>query len=99
MTPLFAKKRKHTFTNFFQVNRPDDISPTINWVAHKTIVRGKLIQLASRVKWQKESKIIEQENKLAQLLLEQKRDPHQNLRTVGIQLQFSLTTKAEKTHE
>lgn len=69
------------------------------WAAHKATIRGKLIQLATRVKWER-THTIQQEEELLRLTQEQKSNQHLDLRyqinVARTTLNLSLTTKAEK---
>lgn len=52
--PVHCIMLEKELCEYFLLNDKDDISPSSLWGAHKAVMRGKIIQLASRVKheWQ-----------------------------------------------
>ena len=94
--PAFEKEIERAIKQFFEENSSSVSSPVTLWAAHKATMRGTLIQLASKVKRERERTIRQQEEELRRVMREQKSNPHLDFRTqiddVRTALNLSLTT-------
>lgn len=90
------KKTKEYFLN----NDIDDISPESLWAAHKTVVRGKLIQISTKHKREQRAEIDKFEKSFLLLRKLHKRNPSKislcQLDEARLALNLALTTEAEK---
>lgn len=98
--PITFKEIETSQKQYFQEYSSSTTSPNITWAAHKVTIWGKLIQIASSVKWSLEQTIGQQDKELQQVLREQHLNQHLDHRpqidAARTALYLSLTTKARK---
>ena len=99
--PVLEKEVERAIQLYFQENSSPGVSPGTLWAAHKVTIRGVLLQLASRVKRERDQAIRHQEDELDRLMRDQTANPHIDFRNqideARTALNLSLTTKAEKS--
>lgn len=85
---------------YFRFNDTPDISPSSLWGAHKAVVRGNLIQLASLLKREKQKDIVNLEKNFQSISKTHKNNPSPTslalLDAARISLNTALTSSAEK---
>lgn len=98
--PISVKEIEGTIENYFQINNTLDVTPSCLWVAHKAVIRGKLIQIASQIHRARRTEIAKLEQKFFTLSRKHKANPKsvptEILDSARTALNLALTTKAEK---
>lgn len=91
---------KRDLKEYFRLNDTPDISPSSLWGAHKTVVRGNLILLASRLKHEKQMDIVNLEKNFQSLSKTHKNNPSPTSLTLldaaKIALNTALTCSVKK---
>lgn len=86
---------------YFLFNDIDNISPTTLWAVHKTSIRGKLIQMASRLRRVRKLDVDRLEREFSALSKQHNRTPTSGsaakLQTARTALNLALTAIAEKS--
>ncbi len=94
-----VKEIKQNLKEYFQINDNGEVSPSILWEGGKTVIRGKIIEISSRLKRARLKKQRELENKIKELEREHKRTSDKSifceLKTTRDRLDELLTFKAE----
>lgn len=67
------KELKHNLKEYFQINGNDEVSPSILWEGGKAVMRGKIIEITSRLKKARLEQQAKLESKIKELELEHKR--------------------------
>ncbi|XP_077341249.1 uncharacterized protein LOC143986718 [Lithobates pipiens] len=87
--------------DYFKRNTPKDTSMETVWAAHKTVIRGEFIKLATHLKRERTSAITRLELEYANLRAEHKKKPLKEnipqLDKIKLELNLALTTRAEKS--
>lgn len=85
---------------FFHLNDIGDISPSVLWGAHKAVLRGKMIQLASQLKKERKADILQMEREFHSLSKSHKANPSSTtltkLEASRVALNLALTSNADK---
>lgn len=58
---------------YFIINDQTDISPEMLWAAHKVTIRGTLIQIATRIKKERQLDVLKLENTFSDLKAKHKK--------------------------
>lgn len=85
---------------YISINDTVDISPCSLWSAHKAVIRGKIIQLSSRLKCKRQSEVLKLEKEFKEFSSSHKQNPTPttltNLESTRLALNLALTSSAEK---
>lgn len=99
-TSAFKDYVRQEFVTYLQFNDRDDTSPVILWEAAKAVLRGKIIQFASRLKRERISKQKDLEEQIKDLERQHKistsTDILNKLKQVKQELENLLTEKVER---
>lgn len=98
--PIRTKDIETNIRNYFLINDTADTSPSCLWAAHKAVIRGHLIQLASQINKENKTDIEKLDREYTALIKQHKADrnsvPITQLDAARTALNLALTTKAEK---
>lgn len=98
--PVHTTMIERDLKEYFRLNDTPDISPSSLWGAHKTVIRGNLIQLVSRLKREKQLDIANLEKNFQSLNKAHKKNPSPTclglLDAAKSALNSALTSSAEK---
>lgn len=93
------KELKQHLKEYFQINDNGEVSPSILWEGGKAVIRGKIIEITSRLKKARLKQQEKLENKIKELELEHKRTSNSStlleLKKIRHELDELLTYKAE----
>lgn len=97
--PLTQEEIRDSLTEYFDLNDNGEVTPSILWDGAKAVMRGKIIQISSRLKKQREAKRLELEREIMTLEREHKLtrdgDKLELLKRKRQKLDDLLTYKAE----
>lgn len=83
----------------FQINDDGVVSPEMLWAAHKAVIRGKIIQQATKLKRERQADIETLEQELHKLSKDHRQNPNPKswviLELSCLSLNLALTTQAE----
>ncbi|KAM9323948.1 uncharacterized protein PAF06_020195 [Gastrophryne carolinensis] len=99
--PVLVKSIEESLVEYFDINATSDVSTTICWEAHKPTIRGRLIQLASKKKTERNAYIDKLEMEYLDLTEKAKRRFSKEIRLeldrVTRDLNLALAGKAENS--
>lgn len=99
--PVQCTVLETTLWEYFTINDTGEISPEMLWAAHKTVIRGKLIQITSQRKKERRAEITKLEGEFQKLTKQHKLNPMATslakLDSARMTLNLALTTETEKS--
>ncbi|XP_040198878.1 vomeronasal type-2 receptor 26-like [Rana temporaria] len=99
--PIIVIEIEKALKEYFLINDTDGISAETLWAAHKASIRGKIIQIATKLKKEKALKVEKLEREFASLSKQHKKDPLKvqiaQLDNARLALNLALTVKVERS--
>lgn len=98
--PIQVTKLQRALQEYFCLNDVEEISAETLWAAHKVMIQGKFMQIASQLKRERLGEIERLEKEFTKLRSQHKKDPSKvpvsKLDTARLALNLALTAKADK---
>lgn len=98
--PIRVTKLENSLKEYFTLNKVEGVSEETLWAAHKATIRGKIIQIATQIKKERQIDIERLEREFLSLKKQYKKHPSNSLLShmdaTRLALNLALTTKVEK---
>ncbi|PIO40409.1 hypothetical protein AB205_0134110 [Aquarana catesbeiana] len=98
--PIRVTELETALQEYFTLNKTENTSPEMLWVAHKAFIRGKLIQISTQIKREQRADILRLDAEYNKLKASHKKDPSKTpsslIDKARLDLNLALTAKAEK---